>query len=351
LQGYLDTAQLYEDNWVTIVPDTDGIGWQLLKDVLKPAAQEYAPGTRVQGLYSDGTWYSGTVQGKNPQGVYLVSFDGYEGSPPEPCNDVKLEGSTITTTAAPVAPVAPVVPVAPVAPVAPAPSPKVWHVLASDGVNTNGPFSVDELSEQLRDGIVLSTTVMIHETGAEWVTVGSAATAAPSSGGGGGGGGGIVGEGQSAREYVASQTRRKHSRNISKVTVFAPPVAETKPRAPSQTGSRSAPVKSGTKKYRSNENAYDEEGAMVICQWMELILRRDIATDAKAFMEVLQTDTHIFAELFNEFKPNSTRKVKKSKMRFKQYVDSYLLLRCVYFMPYATLTQHTTNVIFLHCLF
>ena len=53
-----------------------------------------------------------------------------------------------------------------------------------------------------------------------------------------------------------------------------------------------------------------------------LLLFRDIASDHSSFMKVLQTDTHIFAELFNEFKPKSTRKVKKSKMRFKQYVET-----------------------------
>ena len=57
LQGYLDTNQLYEDNWVTVVPDPAGVGWQLLKDVLKPLAPDYPVGTRVQGLYNDGTWY------------------------------------------------------------------------------------------------------------------------------------------------------------------------------------------------------------------------------------------------------------------------------------------------------
>ena len=61
-----------------------------------------------------------------------------------------------------------------------------------------------------------------------------------------------------------------------------------------------------------------------------LLLFRDIAPDHGSFMKVLQTDTHIFAELFNEFKPKSTRKVKKSKMRFKQYVDTVYFIFLAY---------------------
>ena len=319
LQGYLDTAQLYEDNWVTVVPDPNAVGWQLLKDVLKPIPIDYPAGTRVQGLYGDGTWYDGVVHGKNPTGAYLLTFDLFAGSPPEPVSEVRVpdhqaQAPTPTQDAAaavaPLAPVAPVAPTAPVAPLAPLPTAttKEWHVLASDGVNTNGPFSVEDLTLQLRDGVVLSSTAMIHDTGAEWVTVGTVATA-PS----GGGGGGV-----SAKDYAASQTRRKKS----VCTVFSGfSSAPEKKRAPSvakATGSRNAPIKSGTKKYRNNANSYDEVGAMVICQWMEMILRREISGDAAGFMQVLQSETHIFAELFNEFKPNSTRKVKKSKMRFKQ---------------------------------
>ena len=305
LQNYLDTQQLYEDNWVTIVPDHNGVGWQALKDVLKPASPEFATGTRVEGLYSDGTWYHGTVQGKNPAGTYLVAFDGFEAYPPEPCSEVKLEGGAevVAAAAEPAAPVAPVAPaaVAPaaVAPAAPAADGKVWHVLASDGANTNGPFSVDDLSKQLRDGVVLESTAMIHETGADWVLVGTVATAAAPE--------------QSAKKFAAAQTRRRHSRKASVTVVLAP----AKPRAPSQTGSRGAPVKSGSSTYRKNDG-YDQAGAMVICQWMELILDRQIATSADDFMDVLKNETHIFAELFNTFKPGSTRKVKKSKMRFKQ---------------------------------
>jgi hypothetical protein len=269
LQGYLDTNQLYEDNWVTVVPDPAGVGWQLLKDVLKPLVPDYPVGTRVQGLYNDGTWYDGVIHSKTATGTYMLTFDLYATSPPEPVSEVRVVGESASAPAAPVAPaaVAPVAPVAPIAPVAPvAPvataSTKEWHVLASDGVNTNGPFSIEELSKQLSEGVVLDSTAMIHDTGTEWVTVGSMATASvPTSGG------------VSAKEYAKSQTRRKHSRNVSKVVVFEMP----KKRAPSivkATGSRSAPVKSGTQKYRSNTNSYDEAGAMVICQWMEMIMRR-----------------------------------------------------------------------------
>jgi hypothetical protein len=317
LQNYLDTQQLYEDNWVTQVPDQEGTGWQLLKDVLKPPTPEYPVGTRVQGLYSDGTWYSGTVQGKNPSGAFLVMFDGYETSPPEPCSEVKLEGGGVEEETAPPAPAAPATtpapPVTPAASVTPASSStdQVWHVLASDSGETNGPFSVDELSIQLRDGVSLASTAMIHETGTEWVTVGTVASAAAAVAS-------ATAPPPSAKEFVAQQTRRKHSRQASKVTVFAA-VLKPAPRKKSveRTGSRSAPVKSGTKKYRDN-NGYDEAGAMTICQWMEMIIGRDIATSAADFVTVLQTETTIFSELFNAFGQGDTRKVKKSNMRFKK---------------------------------
>ena len=327
LQNYLDTAQLYADNWVCEVPDLNSLGWITLGDALLPAKKivDFADGTRVEGLYSDGTWYPGTVQGKNPSGSFLVAFDAYAGYPPEPCSEIRLEGSDTAkaTTPTPVE----AAPVAPVAPVAPLPTPttsstteKVWHILAGESGETTGPFSIDELSEQLRDGLALTNTSMIHETGTEWVTVGSVATAAPAASSAG-----------SAKQFAAAQTRKKqggHVRKVSKVTVFQQP-----PRKKSieRTGSRSAPVKSGSSTYGGDKNKYDEDGAMVICQWIESIIDRPLAGSAAEFIEVLQNECTIFSELFGAFG--------QGKIYLSSYINLFIFCYYNYFIVVKNLKR------------
>ena len=71
--------------------------------------------------------------------------------------------------------------------------------------------------------------------------------------------------------------------------------------------------------YRPKDKyAFDETAAMQICQWMEIILDRHIAANAEDFKNYLMTETQIYCELFNAFKPDSTHKAKKSMIRFKQ---------------------------------
>ena len=68
--------------------------------VLKSASPEFAIGTRV--VVEEGR-RSGTVQGKNSAGIYLVAFDGMKAW--KPCSEVKLEGGAevVTATAEPAA--------------------------------------------------------------------------------------------------------------------------------------------------------------------------------------------------------------------------------------------------------
>jgi hypothetical protein len=333
LQGYLDRGELYDDCWAMALPD-DGKGWQMVRDIL--AAQL---GAKVEGLYGDGTWYPGTLQGTNADGSYLVVFDGFEGA--ETCESVRaVGGGAADTTTTPAAAAA----AAAAAPdtAAAAADPKVWHVLGADGVNTDGPYSVAGLQALLASASIDSETYMIHETGADWVTVGSKATAAaaaavstsasapapapataitplapapePTS------------EGSSAKQFAAAQTRKRHhARKKTEVTVFAAVVPsqerkhERKRSQRKMSGSRSRPVKSGNTSYRKNDkDSFDAVAAMQICQWMEMILDREIAPNAEDFKTYLMTETQVLCELFNTFKPDSTRKAKKSRMRFKQ---------------------------------
>jgi hypothetical protein len=116
-------------------------------------------------------------------------------------------------------------------------------------------------------------------------------------------------------------TMREKKTEVTVFAAMAPAQEKRHERKRSQrmAGSRAKPVKGGTSTYGAkNKNVFDETAAMQICQWMELILDREIASNAEDFKEYLMTETQVLCELFNTFKPDSTRKAKKSRMRFKQ---------------------------------
>lgn len=367
MQGYLDSGELYEDCWGLAVPN-DGKGWQLVRDILaESVTTKFVVGSRVEGLYGDGTWYPGYVRAMNDDGSCLISFDGFENYPLELCERVR----SLDEQADPAQPFAPT-PARASSPEAvadkPAEGANVWHLLAADGISTEGPYSLAQLEVQLADSLTTPENYMIHETGIEWVTVGSkvklsaslANTAVspilpsalqPDNGT------------LSTKKFVAQQTRRRHhERKKTETIIFTTPTEGRKKHSRKKTvttvfptytqmkrnprdESLASPVKSGQTLYRVKDaDEFDENAAMQICKWMETILEREVAYDADDFKRVLMKESHIYCELFNRFKPKTTRRPKKSKIRFIQLENlNSFFMACKSFLDMEDVTLFSGN--------